>query len=195
MCFKLPIERRSTNKGKNSFFILWNVHRQLMCLLFLSSHPLIVYKTGSLVAKEETDLVGSNHKGISYKTAERFRLIFVNFRWESLAEEALFTYLLFRACDLGGTEIACSCMLIYRVNSTHRKWKSSLRLFFFSHACFLTLFEHKSRGTMSQISRHKRPQPIWNKGLSKHVVNWHWPRDRVALNNLHSEYHFGTHVV
>lgn len=130
VCFKLPIERRSTNKGKNSFFILWNVHRQLMCLLLLSSHPLIVYKTGSLVAKEETDHVGSNHKGISYKTAERFRLIFVNFRWESLAEESLFTFLLFRACDLGGTEIACSCMLIYRVNSTHRKWKSSLRFFF-----------------------------------------------------------------
>lgn len=62
-----------------------------MCLLFLSSHPLTVYKTGSLVGKKETDLVWSNHKGISYKTAERFSLIFVNFRLESLAEEALFT--------------------------------------------------------------------------------------------------------
>lgn len=57
---------------------------------FPPTHSLCI-KLAHWWGKKETDLVWSNHKGISYKTAERFSLIFVNFRLESLAEEALST--------------------------------------------------------------------------------------------------------
>jgi hypothetical protein len=34
-----------------------------------------------------------------------------------------------------------------------------------------------------------------NQKLSKYMVNWHWPRWGVPLNNLHSEFHCRTYMV
>lgn len=104
-------------------------------------------------------------------------------------------FLLFNICDPSWAVIPILSTSIYWGNYTkHRNFKNTLRLLLFIFHVFVFLKLYLSTSQVEQCQKssgHKRPKPIWSKGLSKFMVNCHWPAWGAVLNNLCSDLHLG----
>lgn len=186
--------RRATLIRRNPFFLLCCAHRALwggpsLCFSAAStlSTSLRLVHWQRKRERIQTILITTTFLGEEKKVRAQCLIVSplstVELGWGSRV-----WFLSFNVCDPSWAAIPFLSI------PKHKRFKNTLRLLLFIFHVFVFLKLYLSTSQIEQCQKssgHKRPTPIWSKGLSKLMVNWHWPGQGAVLNNLCSEFHSG----